>query len=256
MPEKTWDDAIRKVLRTADGPLHYTDIAERIAAEGLYQVGPNPAASVNAILSGSLKDPKKSPYQKLGRGEYALKEQLNKQTQERPVAQVDETATAGLGAFGMYWKRESVNWESTTPALWGIQNPGASQVNFADQIGVYLLHDRDRVIYVGRAMDNILGSRLRAHINDRLGGRWDRFSWFGLKSVNEHGHLVEAKIPWGQPIVIETFEALLIESLEPLLNRRRGDKFSAVEFLQADDPEIKQGKQRKLLEEIMRTMRS
>ena len=65
--QKNWDDAIRTVLRDADGPLHYTDIAEKIAARELYPVGPNPASSVNAILCQSLlKDPKGSPYQRLG----------------------------------------------------------------------------------------------------------------------------------------------------------------------------------------------
>ena len=150
-------------------------------------------------------------------------------------------------------RENSVNWEPTKPALWGIQNPGASPVNFAEQNGVYLLHDRDRVIYVGRATNTDLSSRLRAHTTDRLGGRWDRFSWFGLKNVDdESGHLVEAKIPWDQPIVIETFEALLIESLEPPLNRRRGDKFSAVEYLQDVDPELKQKAEKTFLEGIIR----
>jgi hypothetical protein len=31
-------------------------------------------------------------------------------------------------------------------------------------------------------------------------------------------------------------EALLIEALEPGQNRRRGDGFAAVEFIQAEDP--------------------
>jgi hypothetical protein len=42
-------------------------------------------------------------------------------------------------------------------------------------------------------------------------------------------------------------EALLIESVEPSQNRRRGDEFRAVEFLQAEDPEIELNKMRALL---------
>jgi hypothetical protein len=89
----------------------------------------------------------------------------------------------------MYWKREFVVW-SHGARLLGKQSGAASHVNFAEQQGVYLLHHRDRVIYVGRA-DDTLFSRLKAHTTDRLSGRWDRFSWFGLREVDTEGRLTE-----------------------------------------------------------------
>src|SRR5208282_404929 len=123
------------------------------------------------------------------------------------------------------------------------QVAGATDVNFAGQIGVYLLHDRERVIYVGRAVDTLF-ARLKAHTTDRLGGRWDRFSWFGLRSVGDDGELSDREVPWGQDVVVETMEAVLIESLEPPLNRRRGDNLSAVECIQVSDPQIEAAKKR------------
>jgi excinuclease UvrABC nuclease subunit len=132
----------------------------------------------------------------------------------------------------MYWRRKLVDWSPVQPELLGLQSTESLPVDFGKQVGVYLLHDRDRVIYVGRATDRLV-VRLRSHITDRLGGRWDRFSWFGLLDVNEEGELVPESVPWTQEVAIETLEALLIESLEPPLNRRRGDNFSAVEYLQA-----------------------
>jgi hypothetical protein len=66
---------------------------------------------------------------------------------------------------------------SGMPKLLGRQGAGATDVNFADQVDVYLLHDRERVIYFGRAADTSF-TRLKTHTTDRLGGRWDKLSWF------------------------------------------------------------------------------
>jgi hypothetical protein len=69
--------------------------------------------------------------------------------------------------------------------------------------------------------------RVSKHITaDRLGGRWDRFSWFGLRGARDNGELSDGEVAWNQDVVVETMEALLIESLEPPLNRRRGDNLS------------------------------
>ena len=38
--------------------------------------------------------------------------------------------------------------------------------------------------------------------------------------------------------MVETMEALLIESLEPPLNRRRGDNLSSIEYIQTPNPQI------------------
>jgi hypothetical protein len=50
--------------------------------------------------------------------------------------------------------------------------------------------------------------------------------------------------------LITTMEALLIEGLEPPQNRKRGDEFKAVEFLQVEDPEIEKSNVRKMLEQL------
>jgi hypothetical protein len=229
-----WDDAIKTVLRDApDGVLHYTDIIEKIAERRLRPAGANPTGSVAVHLSRSLQN-QDSPFQRVGPGLYALRESLRQPvataTQAVEIA-TDESKTGALRAFGMYWRRNLVDWGPIQPELLGLQSAESLPVDFATQVGVYLLHDRDRVIYVGRATDRLV-VRLRVHLTDRLGGRWDRFSWFGLLDVNEDGELVQENVPWTQTVVIETLEALLIESLEPPLNRRRGDNFSAVEYLQ------------------------
>src|SRR5690606_2864191 len=93
-----------------------------------------------------------------------------------------------INALGIYWDRYQVHWK-TSPDLLGIQQIGATSVNFKEQKGIYLLHDSRETIYVGQAIEQPLGVRLRYHTSDRLSGRWNRFSWFGFHSVNENGQL-------------------------------------------------------------------
>ena len=49
-------------------------------------------------------------------------------------------------------------------------------------------------------------------------------------------------------------EALLIEGLEPPQNRRQGNGFNAVEFLQRTDPELSRLKQKLLLTELAKNL--
>jgi hypothetical protein len=196
-PNMPWDDAIKHVLSEVDGGLHYADIAERIASKGLrHSLGATPASTVSSYLSTSLREfGEKSPYLRVGRGVYTLKVAAEKSTQAttNTIKDTIQEEAGALRAFGMFWKRELVFWLGK-PQLLGRQGIGATDVNFANQIGVYLLHDRERVIYVGRASDTLF-ARLKTHTTDRLGGRWDRFSWFGLRGVRDNGQLSDGEVP-------------------------------------------------------------
>ncbi len=78
--------------------------------------------------------------------------------------------------------------------------------------GVYALYRRDRLYYVGLAID--LRNRLRAHLKDRHNGRWDRFSVYLTIS---DGHLKE-------------LESLVLRITQPKGNRNKG-KFAKSENL-------------------------
>ena len=97
--------------------------------------------------------------------------------------------------------------------------------------------------------DRLLGKRLFEHTVDRLGSRWNRFSWFGLLDVTQDGSLRETLLNTSLAALVSTMEALLIEALEPPQNRKRGDDFSAIEYIQDIDPELKE-------KEIQNTLRS
>lgn len=255
MKEPSWEVAIQRVLEDSTDPMRCSDIAEQVAVRRIKRaMGPNPAASIAAILSKSLQE-EDTLFQRVGPGQYTLRSQLREASAADRLASDEDAQVAESGAlraFGMYWRRDHVIWRSR-PKLFGRQGIAATKVDFADQVGVYLLHDRDRVIYVGRATDS-LALRLMAHTIDRLGGRWDRFSWFGLRNVSATGELIKSAVPWDERVVIETLEALLIESIEPPLNRRRGDNFSGIEYVQAVDPEIERIEQRRVIEQLSRSI--
>ncbi len=253
-----WKDAIVKVLTDQGEAMHYTDIAEVIADRQLRTaLGATPASSVNSIISVSLRDDAGTPFYKAGRGLFGLKiQQALVPPSVAPAADageeeaVDADDTSIINALGMFWLRQNVYWKAQ-PSILGRQQVGADTIDFSAQRGVYLLHDRRDVVYVGRSVDRGLGQRLFEHTQDRLNGRWDRFSWFGIYGVNDDGHLNDEMPTATGDTIIAAFESILIEALEPPQNRRRGDNLNAVEFMQARDPEIDKRQTRDLLQQVM-----
>lgn len=245
--EKTWRDAIKRVLSESDAPLHYSDITEQILSRGYYNVtGATPAATVNAQISASIKhDGDKSPFVRVGKGIFTLK-QVGSPTNTAPVLGAgagtessEQDNDSIIRAFGMYWQRDLVVWRNE-PRVFGKQQALAKPVDFGRQKGIYILYDHHTVVYVGRAIDRPLGKRIYEHTIDRLASRWNRFSWFGLLDVTPEGSLKEVPFNTSLAGMVATLEALLIEALEPPQNRKRGDDFSAIEYLQDVDPELKE----------------
>ena len=155
-----WEEAVRRVLSEAGGALHYAEIARRIASIPLrLKVGATPPSRFCA----------KSPflYVKKGKSRRTFESRAVSYTLKTAAAEISAQVaadaamadqleeTGALRAFGMYWVRDSVWWLGK-PQLLGKQGAAATDVNFAGQVGVYLLHDRERVIYVGRADDTLL----------------------------------------------------------------------------------------------------
>lgn len=265
--EKSWKDAIKKVLTECSTPLHYTEISELILTRGYYETdGATPAATVNAQLTSSIKhDAEKSPFARVGKGIFSLKnppatsETLTsasapKQKKEILAEKDVEQSESIIQSFGMYWQRELVVWRND-PKMYGKQQAQAKPVDFGKQKGIYILYDHHTVVYVGRSIDRPLGKRLYEHTVDRLGSRWNRFSWFGLLDVTEEGNLRETALNSSLAALVATLEALLIEALEPPQNRKRGDDFSAIEYIQDVDPELKERELQNTLRSIEQKLR-
>lgn len=244
----------------ADGPLHYSEISEQILSRGYYETaGATPAATVNAQITSSIKhEGSNSPFVKVGRGTFTLRSKgaaaVSGPLPARPAAEtIDaeveaEDSESVIRCFGMYWQRDLVVWKND-PRMFGKQQANAKAVDFGKQNGLYILYDHHTVVYVGRAIDRPLGRRLYEHTIDRLGSRWNRFSWFGFHDVTNAGVLRDVPLKTSLAALVATLEALLIESLEPPQNRKRGDDFTAIEYIQDVDPELKE-------REIQNTLRA
>jgi len=244
--ELTWRKAIVKVLSSSPTPLHYNEITEQIISEGLRTtVGATPAATVSAQITSSIKhEGENTPFLRVARGTFTLKSRSSleaivpkKLTPEIEESQEEEEQYEIISSFGMFWKKDGIEW-SSMPKLLGMQQIGATPVDFCRQLGVYLLYDGREVIYVGRTTDRPLGKRLYEHTVDRMSARWDRFSWFGLLPVSEDGLLGSLPGAYDAAKLIPALESILIEALEPRQNRKRGDDLAAVEYIQKIDPEI------------------
>jgi predicted GIY-YIG superfamily endonuclease len=260
MADKAWKQAIIEVLVDAGEPMTRTEIADAIVSRGLrVRVGATPAHTVAAQVSTSIgQEGVDSPFIRVGRGEYALKSIVQKQSLATPEALVSadaESEAGGIQAFGVYWLREMVHWVRN-PKLLGQQQLGSEAVDMSDQIGIYLLYDEREVIYVGRSIDRPVGQRLYEHTQDRLRARWNRFSWYGLYRVTDAAKLTKAVIDINAALLIRALEAVLIESMEPRQNRKRGDDFSGIEYIQKIDPQIDRERKVAILKELEGSIRS
>ncbi len=247
--EMTWHAAIKRVLKDAGTALHFTEIAERVVSRGLRQTfGHTPSNTVYAVLVE-----KKAMFEKVAPATFRLRG-VGDSSGGRAGPAPEPPRTGPLSpimALGMFWERDLVSWTSK-PAILGSQQPGTDPVNMTEQTGIYLLHDFRDIVYVGRATESTLGARLSAHTRDRRKTRWSRFSWFGFRPVEENGTLGPIPKTYDLRDVVIAMEALLIEALEPPQNRKGGDGFQGIEYIQAEDPE--KAKER-LLSEFKHLMR-
>lgn len=248
-----WRDAIVEVLGDAETPMSSRQIADEILSRGLLTTkSATPPKNVTSTIFASMNNERQeTPFARVGRGEFALKSFVDSGDHGEPdTDQVLEEATGGVNAFGAYWARDQINWKS--PKLLGQQQIGAKGVDLSEQKGVYLLYDAREVIYVGRAYkgSSTIISRLADHDKDRLSARWDRFSWFGLYSVQENGKLNKGLPSLDAEPLVQMLEAVLIEAMEPRQNRKRGDAFSDFEYIQVEDPKIERDKMKRMFDDF------
>jgi hypothetical protein len=169
--------------------------------------------------------------------------------------------------YGLMWRRDSVFWgaggEGNRGVLEGRHR--GRDINFRDQIGVYVLYDEGRrAIYVGQAGQGHarLFKRLRSHQRDFLALRWHYFSWFGLLSVKQSGKLSgrddkSKRVTGTIKSTLNEIEGVLIAAMEPPSNKQgarfRGiDRYRQISHSEADHVPPKQV--RHLLDKINRKL--
>ena len=162
-----------------------------------------------------------------------------------------------IACYGQFWDGELVDWKGVrgkkriAPLLGG--QIGGEEIDFADQIGIYVLYDeRYEPVYagqVGRSQSNnrspavrgnTLFLRLKAHAIGGFGGRWRFFSWYGLKLINANGTMRAVTVRQVTvKTMIDALEAVMIASFEPRLNSQSGNLASSEFVKQLANPEKK-----------------
>ena len=148
--------------------------------------------------------------------------------------------------FGHFWNRDLVNWGNPGRNRGGdlrgyrIVNRRARVTDFREQIGLYVLYGENReVLYIGQTGSGArkLFLRLRDHTKDHLRDRWDNFSWFGFRRVNNNGSLSEAQRPDSlvqarSSAALDEIESVLLQLFEPRLNKQGSKWTTTQEYLQ------------------------
>lgn len=130
-----------------------------------------------------------------------------------------------IGAFGVFWSREQVEWKPGGGASWqllgkrGQRRPGLRVCDFRNAQGFYLLYDDHGPTYVGLARGaSGIGQRLQKH--DASDKTWSRFSWFSFDGVVDSPHEGWAEVKRRKverqattDLVLKECEALLIHVL-------------------------------------------
>ena len=113
-------------MREAQKPLEYAEIAELILTPGYYETdGATPRATLNVQITSSIRrEGEASPFVKIGRGVFGLREMANAEpsaAQSQPLAAFSgapvavteaevENSDSIIRSFGMYWQRDLVIW--------------------------------------------------------------------------------------------------------------------------------------------------
>ena len=148
--------------------------------------------------------------------------------------------------YGLFWSERSVFWgrQRKRGELLGRIKPdldrrGASTKeerenaeNFRDYVGIYCLYAGGELLYVGEAglgTRSTLFKRLRDHRKGPMSGRWDKFSWFGCKRLEEQ----EESPKITHLDALAQLEAILISITNPRFNKQSGTFANAVQVFQA-----------------------
>ena len=249
--EMTWDDAVLQILGEAAEPMACSDIAEAILGRGLKTtVGKTPSDTVAGAIS-RMRSRGAANIVKTRPGFFRLPTPAENPPVEETgeLDAIDAVDNLAVAAYGLHWEREKVDWNSRRLLGYDIDPNPKQAIDFADQQGVYLLHNWQSVVYVGKttAREGGLFQRLRTHHQRQVwSGKWERFSWFGIRRVDENGEMTDGPDTATKDVVSALMEAVLIETLRPSFNQQQGNYMGTL-YRQTVDPNIAMAQARALL---------
>ncbi len=165
--------------------------------------------------------------------------------------------------YGFLWERKFIyrgaGGDGNSGHLKG-EARGKPEADFREQLGVYVLYDRNQsIIYVGQAGNGnaTLFTRLKNHMAGALWNRWEYFTWIGFRDVNANGSLsnqqnVESAVSgFKYSDALDEIEGILIEVIEPKLNKQSGRLKSASEYFQVIDDRVTEISMRQLQSDLL-----
>ena len=256
----TWENAILIVLRSANGPLHYKEVAHEIAKRGLVASrGATPEITVSTNLGRLISQERDEKVERVSRGVYRITSTPGAVTETGDdISAQEEGNLARVTAYGLYWDRDKVHWEPGQGRNRQYKLPGSAYdsdeiIDFGDQRGVYLLYDGSTVVYVGRTM-NSLFDRLNSHNEgSRRNSRWDRFSWFGFRAVGDNQALSDAETTFTTGMLVTILESVMIEGFMPPLNDKGGELLGTI-YRQIEAPELVEEREANFLRMVGRAI--
>ena len=249
--EITWVQAVLHILGEATEPMSCGDIAEEILGRGLKTtVGKTPSDTVAGAIS-RMRSQGTADIIKVRPGFYQLVPQSDapRVDETDELDATDAVDNLAVAAYGLHWERGKVDWSTRRLLGYDIDPNPEQAINFADQQGVYLLHSWQSVVYVGKTTARAGGlfNRLQWHHQRQVwSGKWERFSWFGIRRVNENGEMDDGPDTASKEVVSALMEAVLIETLRPSFNQQQGSYMGTL-YRQAVDPNIAMAQARALL---------
>jgi len=174
-----------------------------------------------------------------------------------------------IEAYGRFWNRDLVKWDGkkadprSLAGTFTRKKKGKSdltiETNCWEQHGIYVLYDGYDLVYIGEANSTSMGNRLNYHRKDRLKDRWNKFSWYGIRKINDTGTLAKAPAS-GKNIsnkeYITSLEAIAIYIADPPLNKQDGSFKNPDLVTQKgyDETPFSELSDRELLEKILRRL--
>ena len=235
--EMIWNEAIHTVLKDHIGEeMSSGDISRAIMDAGYRtSLGKTPQNTVGARMSQLMQD---YGVIRTRRGFYMMP-RPNDAVRNETDGELDPASTSKtvkIEAYGIHWERSKVNWAAQR--ILGYDTDPLEAIDFSNQQGVYVLYDWNSVVYVGQTnrLNSGLFERLQYHNRKQdWEAGWERFSWFGIRQVNEDGEIVDGPEFASKSVVSELIEAVLIETLHPAFNKQYGRHMGAL-YRQAIDP--------------------
>ena len=143
--------------------------------------------------------------------------------------------------YGLRWQRDLIFWGWPGKAGCLLGRLGDTIIDFRRQIGIYILYDNEKIVYIGQAVkdNHTIFSRLKDHTKDHLADRWNRFSWFGILKVKGGKELVKVASAYqtNTKDMVDHLEAILLAVIEPPLNKQGGKWTVATQYIQEKHPE-------------------